>query len=68
VPPTLPFSHRGATSDGRHVLVDSAFDDSGMRIDATVGALSISPVPEPTTPALMLAGLAGLALIARRRA
>ena len=50
------------------VLVDSALDDTGARIDATVGALSISSVPEPTTPALMLAGLAGLALVARRRA
>jgi hypothetical protein len=50
------------------VLVDSALDDTGARMDATVGALSISPVPEPTTPALMLAGLAGLALVARRRA
>ena len=50
------------------VLLDFALDGTGARIDATVGALSISPVPEPTTPALMLAGLAGLALVARRRA
>jgi hypothetical protein len=48
------------------VLVDSALDGTGARLDATVGAVSITPVPEPTTLALMLAGLTGLAFVARR--
>ena len=52
-------------------LFASALDERGARIDATVGALSITPVivpvPEPTTFLLMLAGLAGMALIGSRR-
>ena len=31
------------------------------------GTLNVSPVPEPTTLALMMAGLAGMGFIARRR-
>lgn len=50
------------------ILVASALDDSGARIDATVGAVSITPVPEPETFALMLAGLAAIAFVPRRRA
>jgi hypothetical protein len=50
-------------------LLQSVLDDSGAALDATDGALrlSVSLVPEPTGAALLLGGLAALALLARRR-
>jgi hypothetical protein len=48
------------------LLSVSALDDSSAPLNATVGGLNITPVPEPETYALMLAGLALVA--ARRRA
>jgi hypothetical protein len=43
--------------------------DSGVDLDATNGAvrLSVSAIPEPSSPLLMLGGLAAVALLARRR-
>jgi hypothetical protein len=43
--------------------------DSGVDLDATNGAvrLSVSAIPEPSGTALMLGGLAAVALLARRR-
>ena len=43
--------------------------DGGVDLDATNGAvrLSISAIPEPSSPLLMLGGLAAVALLARRR-
>lgn len=58
------------TKSGQFDLV-IAFND-GARVDADyddmVIGLTLAPVPEPETYALMLAGLAGIGAIARRRA
>lgn len=50
-------------------LAQSAFDDTGAALNSTVGGLSltVSPVPEPSTIALMLCGLGVLGAAARRR-
>lgn len=50
-------------------LFASALDAGGAPIDATVGAVMLAPmpVPEPSTWALMGAGLAAAGLAARRR-
>jgi hypothetical protein len=50
------------------MLVASALDDTGSAIDATVGALRLAPVPEPSTTALMLGGCIAMGLALRRRA
>ena len=49
-------------------LLQSVLDD-GVALDATNGALrvSLSAIPEPSDTALMLGGLAVVALLARRR-
>lgn len=41
----------------------------GQRLDATAGALrlSVAPIPEPSTYAILLAGLGVVGLVARRR-
>jgi len=43
--------------------------DGGVALDSTEGAvrLSLSAIPEPSNPALLLGGLGALALVARRR-
>jgi len=50
-------------------LLQSVLDDGGAALGATDGALrlSVSPVPEPAGAPLLLAGLAAVALLARRR-
>ena len=50
-------------------LLQSVLDDTGAALDSTYGGLrlSVSVVPEPTGAALLLGGLAALALVARRR-
>ena len=54
------------------VTVYESFNDAGNARDAliTAGTLRIytsAPIPEPSTYALMALGLAGIALVARRR-
>ena len=48
---------------GQSLLLD------GLRLDATAGALrlSVAPIPEPSTYAILLAGLGVVGLISRRR-
>lgn len=41
---------------------------AGAPLNATIGAVMLAPVPEPTTWALLLAGLGALGFAARRRA
>jgi hypothetical protein len=51
-------------------LLQSVFDSAALTdLDATNGAvrLALSPIPEPSSTALLLGGLAAVALIARRR-
>jgi hypothetical protein len=48
-------------------LFSSALDDTGAPINATVGGVMISAVPEPGSLALLLAGLGALSVVARRR-
>ena len=50
--------------------IASAFaaDDLGVPFDATVGGLNVALVPEPATYASLLAGLAVLGVVLRRRA
>lgn len=51
-------------------LATSALDDLGAPLNSTVGALrlTVAPVPESSTLAMLLAGLGVLGLLARRRA
>ena len=51
-------------------LFSSALDGDGLALNATVGALKleVSPVPEASTLAMLLAGLGSIGLLARRRA
>ena len=51
-------------------LLQSVFDNiGGVDLDATAGGvrLTVSTIPEPSSTALMLGGLAAAALLARRR-
>lgn len=50
-------------------LLQSVLDENGAALDATNGALrlNVSAIPEPANAALMFAGAAALALLARRR-
>lgn len=48
-------------------LLVSALDDGPTAINATVGALQISPVPEADTYLMMLLGLGLVSFMARRR-
>jgi len=56
---------------GNHVITgelsQSALDDTGSALNATVGAVQIAAVPEPQTYALVLAGLGLLGMAAQRR-
>jgi len=50
-------------------FLDQSLLFDGQRLDATLGALrlSVTPVPEPSTYALLFAGLGVIGLVARRR-
>jgi hypothetical protein len=66
------YSHRTLTlGPGSYTLGGSLFasalDDTGAPIDATVGGVMITAVPEPASLALLLAGLGALSVVARRR-
>jgi hypothetical protein len=67
------FSHAvftlGAGSYRIGGLLDQSLLFDGQRLDATAGALrlSVAPIPEPSTYALLLAGLGVVGLLARRR-
>jgi len=65
-----------AYSNGVFILGAGTYSISGALLqsvdgdlDSTLGGvrLSVSPIPEPTNPALMIAGLAAVAALARRR-
>lgn len=61
-----PEGVKGFTLDGMHYLaVSSEGGDGG--VNAGTALFALAPVPEPGTYALMLAGLAGVGLMARRR-
>lgn len=64
------FTLGAGTYDISGTLLQSVYDDlAGMDLDSTNGALrlTVSSVPEPSGIALSLAGLAAVALLARRR-
>ena len=46
--------------------INTAITDQG--VFAVAGQVSAAPVPEPSTWVMMLAGFAGLGVVARRRA
>jgi hypothetical protein len=50
-------------------FLDQSLLIDGQRLDATLGAvrLSVAPIPEPSTYAILLAGLAAVGLVVRRR-
>jgi hypothetical protein len=50
-------------------FLDQSLLFDGQRLDATAGALrlSVAPIPEPSTYALLFAGLGVIGLVARRR-
>lgn len=66
------FSHGVFTLGAGNYRIGGQLEQSvlfdGQRLDATIGAarLSVSPVPEPSTFALILAGLGVMGLLARR--
>jgi DNA-binding beta-propeller fold protein YncE len=60
-----PEGLEGFTMDGMHYLAIASEGADGVNPGTTLFALA--PVPEPSTYALMLAGLAGVGLMARRR-
>jgi PEP-CTERM motif len=60
-----PEGLEGFTMDGMHYLAIASEGADGDNPGTTLFALA--PVPEPGTYALMLAGLAGVGLMARRR-
>jgi len=67
------FSHAVFTLGAGSYHIGGSLDQSllfdGQRLDATAGALrlNIAPIPEPSTYAMLLAGLGVVGLIARRR-
>jgi len=60
-----PEGLKGFTMDGMHYLAVASEGADGVNAGTTLFALA--PVPEPSSYALMLAGLAGVGLMARRR-
>lgn len=62
--PTNGWLSRGWTEG--YFMVQDSFH-SGTVLSANVTSLSVSPVPEPATAALMLAGLAGVWFVRRRQ-
>ncbi len=50
-------------------FLDQSLLIDGQRLDATLGAvrLSVAPIPEPSTYAILLAGLAAVGMVIRRR-
>lgn len=50
-------------------FLDQSLLLDGLRLDSTAGALrlSVAPIPEPSTYAILLAGLGVVGLVARRR-
>lgn len=61
----------GPLSKARYILIDGNGDggaggNNGFDLDA-IGAHEVTPIPEPASTALMLAGLGALGYIARRR-
>lgn len=61
----------GALSTARYIMIDGNGDGAAGGTNAfdldAIGAHEVSPIPEPATTALMLAGLGALGLVARRR-
>jgi hypothetical protein len=61
-----PEGLEGFTMDGMHYLaIASEGGDGG--INAGTALFALAPVPEPSTYAMLLAGLAGVGVVARRR-
>lgn len=61
----------GVLATARYIMIDGDGDGpsgstTGFDLDA-IGAHEVTPIPEPATTALMLAGLGALGFIARRR-